>query len=262
MARVLVIANQKGGVGKTTTTVNFAACLATSGHRTLVVDLDPQGNASSGLGFDKNDIEFTLYDLFAGTATAEDVVLETDVDNLHIICANKDLVGAGIELVDVPRREFRLRDILDPLRAHYEYILIDCPPSLGLLTINGLCAADGVLVTLQCEYYALEGLSELLETIKLVRETHNPALHVQGVVLTMYQHTNLSKQVVADVRSHLGATVYKTVIPRNVTLSEAPSFGLPVIMYDDESAGARAYRSLTKEIVRREAIPVREPEVA
>ena len=262
MGRILVIANQKGGVGKTTTAVNLAACMATAGRQVLLVDLDPQGNATSGLGLDKNDIDATLYDLFLGELGLEDVVLETDVKNLHIITSNKDLVGAEVELVDVEKREFRLRDALEPIRNEYDFILIDCPPALSLLTINGFCAADGVLITLQCEYYALEGLSELLNTIILVRDNLNSQLELEGVVLTMYQHTNLSKQVVADVRSHLGTKVYKTIIPRNVTLSEAPSFGLPVIFYDATSAGARAYQILTKEVLKRCAMPARKTEVA
>jgi chromosome partitioning protein len=251
MGRVIVIANQKGGVGKTTTAINLSACMAAAERRTLLIDLDPQGNATSGLGVQKQALEFSVYDSLVDGKPLRDVLVPTMVPDLRLAPSEKELVGAEIELVEVARREYRLRDQIDTLKNEYEYIFVDCPPSLGLLTLNGLVAADGVLITLQCEYYALEGLSELLQTVVLVRDSLNPQLRLQGVLLTMYQHTNLSKQVVDDVRAHLGAKVYDTVIPRNVTLSEAPSFGKPVIYYDLKSPGARAYLALAREVVAR-----------
>jgi len=248
-ARVIVVANQKGGVGKTTTAVNLSACMAASGNKTLLVDLDPQGNATSGVGLDKGNLEYTLYDALVNDIALPEIVYKTEMDNLHIVPSDKNLAGAEIELVNVPRREFRLRDVLVGVRESYDYIFVDSPPSLSLLTVNGLVAADSVLIPLQCEYFALEGLSELLQTVILVRDNLNPSLELQGVLLTMYQRTNLSKQVMDDVRSHLGAKVYATVIPRNVTLGEAPSFGKPIIYYDARCAGATAYVDLTKEIL-------------
>jgi len=251
MGRVIVIANQKGGVGKTTTAINLSACMAAAGKKTLLVDLDPQGNATSGLGVAKQALDQTLYHALVDHVGLLDVTQPTAVDGLSVAPANKDLVGAEVELVDVPEREYRLRRQVDSVRDAFDYVFIDCPPSLGLLTLNGLVAADGVMITLQCEYYALEGLSELLHTIVLVRDKLNPRLRLQGVLLTMYQHTNLSRQVVDDVRAHLGQKVYETVIPRNVTLSEAPSFGKPVIYYDLKSPGAQAYLALAREVVAR-----------
>ncbi len=251
MGRVIVIANQKGGVGKTTTAINLSACMAAAGKRTLLVDLDPQGNATSGLGVQKQGLQKTVYHALVDHVTLAEVAQATLVENLMVAPANKDLVGAEIELVDAPEREYRLRRQIESVRDAYDFVFIDCPPSLGLLTLNGLVAADGVLITLQCEYYALEGLSELLHTVVLVRDKLNPRLRLQGVLLTMYQHTNLAKQVMDDVRAHLGQKVYETVIPRNVTLSEAPSFGKPVIYYDVKSPGAQAYLALAREVAAR-----------
>jgi len=251
MGQVIVIANQKGGVGKTTTAINLAASLAVAGRRSLLVDLDPQGNTTSGLGVDKKALERTLYDTLVRETPLHEVIRPTLVERLDLAPADKDLVGAEIELVNEDRREYRLLASLKSVREAYEYVFIDCPPSLGLLTVNGLVAADSVLVALQCEYYALEGLSELLHTIVLVRDRLNPRLRLQGVLLTMFQHTNLSRQVVADVRSHLGDQVYETVIPRNVALSEAPSFGRPAILYDPKCAGAQAYLALAREVAAR-----------
>lgn len=251
MGRVIAIANQKGGVGKTTTAVNLSACLATSGKRVLLVDLDPQGNATSGLGIEKNAQENTLYSAMIGDMALNDLILKTSVENLSLVPSNKDLAGAEVELVDMKQREFRLRDALKSPRKDFDYVIIDCPPSLSLLTVNGLAATDRVIITLQCEYYALEGLSELLQTVVLIRDNLNRALELQGILLTMFQHTNLSKQVIADVRAHLGDKVFETVIPRNVRLSEAPSFGMPVIFYDERSAGAQAYIALARELMNR-----------
>ncbi len=249
MSRVIVIANQKGGVGKTTTAVNLSACLAASGVKTLLIDLDPQGNATSGIGLDKAELEHTLYDVLINDVPMANAIYETQVKNLHIVPSNKHLAGAEVELVGLPRRERRLRETIQPIRDRYDYIIVDSPPSLSLLTVNGLAAADSVLIPLQCEYYALEGLSELLQTVILVRDNVNSELKLHGVLLTMFQRTNLSKQVIEDVRAHLGDKVYKTVIPRNVTLGEAPSFGKPIIHYDAKCAGAAAYIALTKEVL-------------
>lgn len=251
MGEIIAIANQKGGVGKTTTAVNLSACLAAAGRRVLLVDLDPQGNATSGLGIDKNAVARSLYDALVDDVSLHDIIAPSLMENLAIIPSNKQLAGASVELVEMEQREYRLRRHLDEVKDRYDYVFVDCPPSLGLITLNGLVAANAVLIPLQCEYYALEGLSELLQTIKLVKDALNPALTLHGVLLTMYQHTNLSEQVVADVRSHLGEKVYETVIPRNVTLSEAPSYGKPIIFYDLKSAGARAYLALARELVSR-----------
>lgn len=247
-AHIIAIVNQKGGVGKTTTAVNLSACLAASGRQVLLCDMDPQANATSGLGIDKHGPERTIYDVLIGEATLEQVLWDTGIERLALAPAASDLVGAEIELVEADQRERRLADALAPVARLFEYIFIDCPPALNLLTINALTAATEVLVPLQCEYFALEGLSELTNTIERVQQHLNPALSIHGILLTMYQHTNLATQVADDVRSHFGERVYQTVIPRNITLAEAPSFGQPVIYYDLRSAGAKAYLELAREM--------------
>jgi chromosome partitioning protein len=250
VGRVICIANQKGGVGKTTTAVNLAASLALADHDVLIVDIDPQGSASSGLGIRDQENGPSTYDLLAGERTAADVVRSTPVERLHVLPANRDLVGAEVELVSALAREYRLKEALQPIRDRYEFVLVDCPPSLGLLTINALTAADSVLIPLQCEYYALEGLTALNDSIQLIRERLNPKLELAGVLPTMFDSRNsLSHQVSEEVRGHFPGRVYKTVIPRNVRLSEAPSHGLPVALYDPSSRGAQAYVELVSEII-------------
>lgn len=253
MAQTIACANQKGGVGKTTTVVNLAADLALAGERVLVVDLDPQGNATSGFGIDRSALETTLYDVLIGTTPMASAILPTVVDRCSIVPASVSLAGAEVELATAEQRERRLVRLLEPVLGDFDYILLDCPPSLGLLTVNALTAADSVLIPTQCEYYALEGLSQLTATLNLVRDHLNPALSIKGVVLTMYDaRTNLSADVAAEVRSHLGPAVFDTVIPRSVRLSEAPSFGLPIALYRDSSAGAIAYAALAGELRRRD----------
>jgi len=252
-ARILAVVNQKGGVGKTTTAINLATAMAAVGERVLIVDFDPQGNASTGLGISRQQRNVTSYEVLLADRSIAEATVTTLVPNLCIVPASVDLSGAEVELVELQRREYRLRDALARVELNYDYVLIDCPPSLGLLTLNALVAADSVLVPLQCEFYALEGLSHLIRTIERVKRHLNPALEIQGVVLTMFdKRNNLSDLVAADVRGHLGTKVYDTVIPRNVRISEAPSHGKPVLLYDLRCPGAQAYVHLAGEVLRRE----------
>jgi chromosome partitioning protein len=248
LPRIIAVANQKGGVGKTTTTINLGACLAELGYRTLIVDLDPQGNASTGLGVDIRSLTASMYDVLLHDVPLEDCVEGTAVRNLFVGPASLDLAGAEIELVPAFSRENRLKMAVDAVKDDYDFILIDCPPSLGLLTINAMAAASEVLVPIQCEYFALEGLTQLTNNVALVQKSLNPSLEISAIVLVMYSRTNLSDGVVADVRSHFGDKVCREVIPRNVRLSEAPSFGQPIITFDPSSRGALAYRELAKEV--------------
>lgn len=251
MGRTIVIANQKGGVGKTTTTINLSASLAELGKKVLVVDMDPQGNTTSGLGVDKEEGN-TVYELLLEEKTLEECLRKEIFPNLSLIPSNVNLAGAEIELVNVENKENLLKNALDQIKEDYDFILIDCPPSLNVLTINSMCAGDTVLVPIQCEYYALEGLSQLMHTIDLVRERLNSDLEMEGVVFTMYDaRTNLSLQVVENVKNNLDQTIYKSIIPRNVRLAEAPSHGLPITIYDTKSAGAEAYRLLAEEVIHR-----------
>jgi chromosome partitioning protein len=253
MSRVIAIGNQKGGVGKTTTAINISACLADIGRKTLLIDTDAQANATSGLGVDPRQISRSIYHVLMDGAAISDVIIPTDLKLLSLLPANFDLMGAEVEMVSLIARESRLRSALKSIRDQYDYIIIDCPPSLGLLTLNTLTACDSILIPIQCEYYALEGLGQLLETITLVQENLNPDLEIEGVLLTMQdKRIKLSEQVISEVRNFFKGQVYKTAIPRNVRLSEAPSFGKPIILYDIRSSGARAYTKLTKEILANE----------
>lgn len=252
--RIITIANQKGGVGKTTTAINLATALAAIGERVLIVDIDPQGNASTGLGIDRRDRRRSSYDVLSGEATIAEAAIETAVPGLSIVPSTLDLLGIEMEIAAAPDRVLRLRNALRGADSSgFSYVLIDCPPSLNLLTLNSMAAADSVLVPLQCEFFALEGLSQLLGTVEQVRSSINPALTIQGIVMTMYDgRNNLANQVVADVRANMGDTVYQTVIPRNVRVSEAPSHGKPAILYDLKSSGSQAYLQLASEVIRRE----------
>lgn len=250
MGRIIAIANQKGGVGKTTTTVNLAAALAKAGKKVLLVDIDPQGNSTSGLGIDKRRCEKTVYDCLINEEKAESVSVETEYENLSVCPSNLDLSGAEIELISVMGRENRLKQSLASAKDIYDFILIDTPPSLGLITVNTLTAADSIIIPIQCEFYALEGVSQLVETVKRIKKALNPTLFIQGIVMTMYDaRTNLAMQVVDEVKRFFPGKVYKTIIPRNVRVSEAPGFGKPVIYYDEASKGAEAYIELAAELV-------------
>jgi chromosome partitioning protein len=250
VGRIIAVANQKGGVGKTTTSVNLSACLAEAGKRVLLIDIDPQGNATSGLGIDRKSLKASVYDLLLEDMSPTDAMVSTSVKGLTVVGATIDLAGAEIELVPRISRENRLKRVLDPIKDQFDFILMDCPPSLGLLTINALTASDSILIPIQCEYYALEGLTQLMDTFKLVREALNPRLEVEGVLLTMFDgRTNLSIQVVEDVKRFFRGKVYRTIVTRNVRLSEAPSHGLPITAYDPKSKGAEAYSELAREVI-------------
>ena len=252
MAITIAIANQKGGVGKTTTAINVAAALALDAKRTLLVDIDPQGNTTNGVGVDKASLATSLYHALDGSRLIGEVVCATELTDLLLVPATKDLVGAEIELVAADRREFRLKDALASVTAHYDYVLLDCPPSLGLLTLNALTAADSLLIPIQSEYYALEGLSSILETMRLVQQSFNPTLRLEGIVITMFDSRNrLSHQVVEEIRAHFPDKLFHTIVRRNVRLSESPSYGKPICMYDAGSTGAQDYRDLAKELISR-----------
>lgn len=252
MGRIIAIANQKGGVGKTTTAINLSACLAEEGKKVLTIDLDPQGNTTSGLGLEKEELENTVYELMIGNCTIRESIQQTKIKKLSVIPSDINLAGAEIELLDINEKEYILKNEVDYIQDDFDYIIIDCPPSLSMLTINAMTTANTVLVPIQCEYYALEGLSQLIHTINLVQQRLNPELHMEGVVFTMYDaRTNLSLQVVENVKNNLNTNIYKTIIPRNIRLAEAPSYGLPINLYDTKSAGAESYRLLAKEVIER-----------
>ncbi len=250
MGRTIAIANQKGGVGKTTTSINLSACLAEKGKKVLVIDTDPQGNTTSGFGIDKNELDNTIYELILGECSIRDCIIQNVIDNVSVLPSNVNLAAAEIELIGVEKKEYILKNEVDYIKEEYDFIVIDCPPSLNMLTINSMTTADSVLVPIQCEYYALEGLSQLIHTVNLVKERLNPDLEMEGVVFTMYDsRTNLSTQVVENVKQHLSQKIYSTLIPRNIRLAEAPSHGIPINQYDAKSAGAEAYMQLAEEII-------------
>jgi chromosome partitioning protein len=251
MGRIIAIANQKGGVGKTTTSINLSSCLAAKGKKVLVIDIDPQGNTTSGFGIEKNELENTVYELMLGDCSIEDCIIKNVLPNISILPSNVNLAAAEIELIGVDRKEYILKNEIDWVKDGYDFIIIDCPPSLSMLTVNAMTTADKVLVPIQCEYYALEGLSQLIHTINLVRERLNPHLDMDGVVFTMYDsRTNLSAQVVENVKSNLKQKVYDTLIPRNIRLAEAPSYGKPINIYDPKSAGAESYMALAGDVIK------------
>lgn len=255
MGRTIAIANQKGGVGKTTTSINLSAALAEKGKNVLVIDCDPQGNTTSGFGIEKNDLDNTIYELMLGECSVHDCIIKSEINNISIIPSNVNLAAAEIELIGVEKKEFILKREIDWIKEDYDYIIIDCPPSLSMLTVNAMTTANTVIVPIQCEYYALEGLSQLIHTVNLVKERLNPELDMEGVVFTMYDsRTNLSMQVVENVKKHLKQNVYKTVIPRNIRLAEAPSHGIPINKYDPKSAGAESYMSLADEVIKRKDV--------
>ncbi len=250
MGRIIAIANQKGGVGKTTTSINLSSCIAAKGKKVLVIDMDPQGNTTSGYGIEKNELENTIYELIMGDCTVEDCILKEILPNVSVLPSNVNLAAAEIELIGVNDKDFILKNEIDWVKDNYDFIIIDCPPSLNLLTVNAMTTADAVLVPIQCEYYALEGLSQLIHTVNLVKERLNPDLDMDGVVFTMYDsRTNLSNQVVDNVKSNLKQKVYDTLIPRNIRLAEAPSYGQPINVYDPKSAGAESYMALAEEVI-------------
>ncbi len=250
MGRIIAIANQKGGVGKTTTAINLSSSLASMGKKVLSLDMDPQGNMTSGLGVDKDEVEKTVYDLIIGNAEVEECICKDALDNIDVLPSNINLSAAEIELIGVENKEYILKNEIDKIKDNYDFIIIDCPPALSMLTINAMTTADSVIVPIQCEYYALEGLSQLIHTIELVKERLNPNLEIEGVVFTMYDaRTNLSLQVVENVKDNLEQNIYKTIIPRNIRLAEAPSYGLPINLYDPKSTGAESYMMLAEEVI-------------
>ena len=253
MGRIIAIANQKGGVGKTTTAINLSACLAEKGKKVLAIDMDPQGNMTSGLGVDKDSVEKTVYDLIIGEAQIEEIICKEVLENLDVLPTNIDLSAAEIELIGIENKEYIIKNEVEKVKENYDFIIIDCPPSLSMLTINAMTTADSVLVPIQCEYYALEGLSQLIHTIELVKERLNSNLEIEGVVFTMYDaRTNLSLQVVENVKDNLNQNIYKTIIPRNIRLAEAPSYGMPINQYDPKSSGAESYKLLADEVIEKE----------
>ncbi len=253
MGRIIAVANQKGGVGKTTTAINLSACLAEKGQKVLAVDMDPQGNMTSGLGLDKDSVEKTVYDIIIGEAEIEETLQQGAVENIDILPTNIDLSAAEIELIGIDDKEYIMKKAIDKIKDNYDFVIIDCPPSLSMLTINAMTTADSVLVPIQCEYYALEGLSQLIHTVELVKERLNPVLEIEGVVFTMYDaRTNLSLQVVENVKDNLQQNIYKTIIPRNIRLAEAPSYGMPINKYDPKSAGCDSYMRLADEVMNRD----------